>query len=524
MPHEKKLQRRVKILGLAVLSFAAARSASGQDGSRSPWPGLEPGRYQAAFRLIETADPARVFPAGEGSDWEPRPLRIYVWYPAGRRSGEKWSAMKVADYVRLAVEDFHPALTGAAGAIPVDLLPVPLSRGMTAEERSLLLGRSASAVRDLPAADGKFPLVVLGQGLYYESPLSQFVLCEYLAEHGYVVGTSPLRGARSRLVNLSVEDLEAEVRDMECVLGALRGWTCVDGERLGVAGYDLGGMAGLLLAMRNPGVDAFLSLDAGILNRHFSGLPRTHPSYSVESFTVPWMHMTQARFIPSTRKPEDEFLYDVKKYGDSILAHVPSMSHGDFSSYALFGITKGLPGYWGKPDKDTGPLHLEICQLGRLFLDAYLKGDPAAKAALLKRCEERAGGSQGFRLDHRAGQEPPPAPGLLVHRLIESGFESGKAEFERLKKAYPAEALAAEATLNWLGAHYLYWWGREAEAVRLFELVTELYPASANAFDSLGEAYLALGRTDEAVRSYEKSLALDPKNENAAAVLKRIKK
>lgn len=515
--------RSVKILAALIL-LGPGLSGLGQEHGGPLSAELGPGPYRAGFRLIEAFDPTRLYPFGDGSAFGPRPVRVYVWYPAPRTAGIAPRTMTVGDYVRLAVEDFHPPSKAGAASLPVELLPVPLSRGMTAEERAALFSRPVSAGRDLPAAEGRFPLVLLGQGLYYESPLSHVALCEHLAEHGYVVGTSPLRGGRNRLVNLSVEDLEAEVRDMEFVLGALRGWGCVDAARLGIAGYDLGGMAGLLLTMRNPGVDAFLSFDTAILNRHFSGLPRTHPDYHVESFTVPWLMMIQARFIPSSSKPEDEYLPDLKAHGDSFLAHVPSVSHGDFSSYALFGIKKGLPGYWGTPAKDTGPLHLEICRLGRVFLDAYLKDDPAAKAELLARSRQGAARPQGFRLDFKAGKEPPPAPGLLVHRLIEDGFDEGNAAFERLKGSYPAEALAPEATLNWLGTHFLYWWGREEEAVKVFELVTELYPKSANAFDSLGEAYLAVGRTEEAVLSYEKSLALDPKNENAADVLKRIKK
>jgi tetratricopeptide (TPR) repeat protein len=58
--------------------------------------------------------------------------------------------------------------------------------------------------------------------------------------------------------------------------------------------------------------------------------------------------------------------------------------------------------------------------------------------------------------------------------------------------------------------------GGEAElAVAVFELNTERFPTSANAWDSLGEAYQATGQREPAIAAYRKSLELDPGNTNA---------
>lgn len=61
---------------------------------------------------------------------------------------------------------------------------------------------------------------------------------------------------------------------------------------------------------------------------------------------------------------------------------------------------------------------------------------------------------------------------------------------------------------------------QKAEALKLFELNASNYPMSFNAFDSLGEAYQAVGETKKAMDSYKKSLALNAGNENAKAQLK----
>jgi predicted TPR repeat methyltransferase len=51
----------------------------------------------------------------------------------------------------------------------------------------------------------------------------------------------------------------------------------------------------------------------------------------------------------------------------------------------------------------------------------------------------------------------------------------------------------------------------------------DLFPNSGNAYDSLGEAQRKAGQREAAVKSYEKSLALDPKNDNASKVLAEMR-
>ncbi len=66
------------------------------------------------------------------------------------------------------------------------------------------------------------------------------------------------------------------------------------------------------------------------------------------------------------------------------------------------------------------------------------------------------------------------------------------------------------------------WWGREKEAVDLFQLLTELFPGSANTFDSLGEAFLVIGDKDRAIENFRKSLQMNPKNTHAQEAIKEI--
>jgi tetratricopeptide (TPR) repeat protein len=61
------------------------------------------------------------------------------------------------------------------------------------------------------------------------------------------------------------------------------------------------------------------------------------------------------------------------------------------------------------------------------------------------------------------------------------------------------------------------------KAIEIFKLNIELFPTSANVYDSLGEAYLKNGDEKSAIKNYKKSLELNPDNTNAITVLKELR-
>ena len=71
----------------------------------------------------------------------------------------------------------------------------------------------------------------------------------------------------------------------------------------------------------------------------------------------------------------------------------------------------------------------------------------------------------------------------------------------------PRAIVIPEAQLNLLGYTHLQA-GRVTEAIQLFRLNTMIYSKSANTYDSLGDAYLANGQNELALRSSEKALTL----------------
>jgi cytochrome c-type biogenesis protein CcmH/NrfG len=65
---------------------------------------------------------------------------------------------------------------------------------------------------------------------------------------------------------------------------------------------------------------------------------------------------------------------------------------------------------------------------------------------------------------------------------------------------------------------------KNAEAIEVFKLNVEAFPESANTYDSLGEAYMKAGQKELAIKSYAKSLELNPNNRNAVDQLATLTK
>ena len=78
-----------------------------------------------------------------------------------------------------------------------------------------------------------------------------------------------------------------------------------------------------------------------------------------------------------------------------------------------------------------------------------------------------------------------------------------------------------ESSINAMGYRHLD--NNEIDAaIAVFELNVETFPESANAWDSLGEAVMAGGDHDMAIRRYRRSLELDSENKNAARMIEQI--
>ena len=101
----------------------------------------------------------------------------------------------------------------------------------------------------------------------------------------------------------------------------------------------------------------------------------------------------------------------------------------------------------------------------------------------------------------------------LYHSILSDGIDEAL-------KTYEMSPPLNEEEMNRLGLRLLRT-KKLKEAVRILDLNVTAFPKSANAWDSLAEAYMIGGR-ELAIAYYRKSLELNPKNPDAVEYLKKL--
>ncbi|GAB4024405.1 serine hydrolase [Spirosoma gilvum] len=131
-------------------------------------------------------------------------------------------------------------------------------------------------------------------------------------------------------------------------------------------------------------------------------------------------------------------------------------------------------------------------------------------------------------LDELAGFYNPEIPladpiTSLRMQLQKRGYNQALTIADELKKKEKSE-WPTENDLNDWAYRMMNGNNKAKDALEVFKLVVRLYPDSWNAYDSLGEALLKNGRKEEAISMYQKSVALNPDNQNGKKMLERITK
>jgi len=105
--------------------------------------------------------------------------------------------------------------------------------------------------------------------------------------------------------------------------------------------------------------------------------------------------------------------------------------------------------------------------------------------------------------------------------LLENG---SKEKANQLIEEYlknPTSYDATERDFNRLGYQFLRL-QKNDNSLQTFASAALIFPKSSNIYDSYGEALLQCGKKEDAIKMYQKSIELNPDNENGKKVLKEL--
>jgi predicted alpha/beta superfamily hydrolase len=110
------------------------------------------------------------------------------------------------------------------------------------------------------------------------------------------------------------------------------------------------------------------------------------------------------------------------------------------------------------------------------------------------------------------------APRDLKSGAVIGGLKGADAHYKKLSEKFGYNIPVPENLINQMGYQFLFD-GKPDEAIAAFKANTERYPASANVYDSLAEAYERQGRLDLAVPLYDKARILSQENGDPNAAI-----
>lgn len=496
-----------------VVAICAALSLAPSSFAQVPplWGALQPGPERVGFTTVFRFDPERTWARTYDAagvfvpDSNGRPVQVSVWYPAqatGPCAGMSFGGAVDVDVV------VPPPLTDFASAMRLRNREDAHS-AVPAERFSELLSSPLHSCAGAPPSGGDAPLVLYAGGLN-ASVISNIVLAEFLASHGFAVASVSLVGAGDAQVtqSRSAIDLEATVRDLEFASTVVRQLGLARGTRVAVVGHSLGAVAAMIFAARHGNTRAAIGLDGTYGFEGAGSLLTTGFGYDPTRMRAAVLDIRRAEGEQEARL--DMASVRAMKYARRDLVAIGAMHHSDFTSFAMVAdrfLTPIDPKYAGtRWDRRTGrDGHETTARLILALLFETLKADPLARG----RFEALARKHESVRWAALVASPLPPSPEETSRLLTTEGLERVKARF-RAACADDAPAGCVDAArfnsfgYALLGKHQV------REAIAVLELVAWAHPGLANAQDSLADAYLAAGDRERARRSLQRAIELAP--------------
>ena len=485
-----------------------------------------PGEFGVGFNVVQQYDYSRAYQgkydrfSGEPIQGQrARPVQTLLWYPA-RKSG---TPMRYADYLGLigSEDDFgrtpEKQATIAANAMGW-LVPAKMAAAQVDAEKNKAMWASGNA----PAVEQRFPVVIYAPS-FNASAFENADLCEYLASHGYIVIASPSLGAHGRAMTDDLEGIEAQVGDIEFLIGYAQNLPNAEVSRIAAIGYSWGGVSNVFAAAKDSRITALVGLDGGI--RYVGKLIAEAKYVTPRQLVAPYLYLASP---PPTQKDIDERKMDVSddlparmKYADVDEVTLRPFQHYHFASEHLRFLDTGdpvvFPGTYTQ--EQISRTYNWMARYVLKFLDARLKDDVAARGFVKNTppgVKEKL-----VEIKTRPSAGAPPTREAMAAELGRRGFANAASIFDEMKKKDDGFTIEPFDFMTWIGT--LQEQHRIKDAIEIGKLFTRLYPTMPGAHVWLAEAQLADGDKSAAIESYEKAQKLDAANPGIGKALEKLR-
>lgn len=465
------------------------------------------GEFKVGFKLLEKWDSTRIY--GDGF----RPMQIAVWYPSHEAPK---SRLTLEDMIRMGARSETLSKDGKQeeGEIKGYINSAHINSDKAIEYLSADLGIS----NQIEIAKGKYPVVLYAPGSsahWYDN----YLMCQILASHGYIVASMKSRSHQSPTMSMNWIGVNSQVQDLEFALSQVYG--LIGSENItgvNVTGRSWGAIAALVFAIKNERITKTIASLDGTLSYN-AHLLLEESDYSNADYVRKPLFLAVGKKRSENATPIDRKRYfeDVT-FADAYQAEYEHMPHTAFGSYYLYYhylLNKGID------DTTSDQLQSGFKKYSQhllTFLDFY--NDYSKN--LLKETTNDECSIQFQEL------VTPPLPDYQDFGYVREvkGAKAAAYLYNQTKaidSVYAKNELFSAGFMNASAYQYLSK-GDIESAITLLKIAIDAFPDNSNLYDSFGEMLFNSKKLEKSLKAYEESLRLNEGNENAKMMIEKIKR
>ena len=491
----------MRIASILIVLFLASGICFGQSYFKT---GLNVGPYKVGFKAGVHFDTGRPAIKGQFAAYrQGRAVHLSVWYPSKPKNNHP--KMIYAEYVDEVSRMINPQdVTKKTRMKSVQDMNVAVSQlggdsSLLKQHIPALLAETVPVYKNAAYQEGSFPILI-----YPENPNLNNILCEYLASYGYIVVSLSRHGTFDADFEWqNVRGIETLVRDCQFALTVIKREFKLKDEPVAVMGTGMNASAGLAWLMRDPSIDALLSLEGGILTGYEYGLIQKSPYFDISRVDRSMLVMH------SPHESVDPTLIEHYKYAPRSMISLPHMSEFYYLNFGVW--EKTIPGILGPAPGDTKLGFEWMAKYVLYFLDWKLKQGYEGQSFYGNKPEVNGVPAGLLEYSYLPALDVPPTTKELLLLNRAEGFTKMMDEVKKYQQedstAFSYETYVAVGQQLITERKYL-------EGVQWATNFQDLYPTSVSAFTVAGRCHLELGNRSDAIAMYSNALKLIPSDGN----------